>query len=255
MRKTKSNLLGGHFRKLSVTTIFILILAGAICSTLASYSFAKYQNDPGKSDPDKAATITQKKDCCTKDFDKPHLLAASYYNVKDNLTATLMLNNKGPEPVEIKPTLFSLTGERLEVASVIVAGESFRNIDLREFGALPGTLFEQGSLQLFHLGPDLVIGAQLYLVNEARSLSFDEKLSEYQNAASTQLESVWWLPSPECATTLVLSNTSDQEITTQAVLQMGKDRAQDMGLTLRPHETKLINLKQEKPVNKPKLKN
>lgn len=141
------------------------------------------------------------------------------------------------------------------MAPVIVAGESFRNIDLQEFGALPGTLFEQGSLQLFHLGPDLVIGAQLYLVNETRSLSFDEKLSEYQNAASTQLESVWWLPSPECATTLVLSNTSDQEVSTQAVLQMGKDRAQEVGFTLRPHETKVINLKQEKSVNKPKLKN
>ena len=60
------------------------------------------------------------------------------------------------------------------MAPVIVAGESFRNIDLRELGALPGTRFEQGSLQLFHLGPDLVIGVQMYLVDEALSLSFDE---------------------------------------------------------------------------------
>jgi hypothetical protein len=152
MRKIKSNLLGGHVRKLSVTTtIFILIVAGSICSALASYSFAKYETDPGKPGRDKAASITPKSGCCTQDFDKPHLLAASYYNVKDNLTATLMLNNKGPEAVEVKPTLFSLTGERFDVAPVIVAGESFRNIDLRELGALPGTFFEQGSIQLFQL--------------------------------------------------------------------------------------------------------
>lgn len=112
MRKIKSNLLVGPFRKLSVTiTIFILVFAGVICSALASYSFAKYENEPDKPGLDKAASITPKKGCCTQDVDKPHLLAASYYSVKDNLTATLMLNNKGPEPVEVKPTLFSLTGQ------------------------------------------------------------------------------------------------------------------------------------------------
>jgi hypothetical protein len=55
MRKIKSNLLGGHVRKLSVTTtIFILIVAGSICSALASYSFAKYETDPGKPGRNKA---------------------------------------------------------------------------------------------------------------------------------------------------------------------------------------------------------
>jgi hypothetical protein len=34
----------------------------------------------------------------------------------------------------------------------MVEGESFRNIDLKEFGALPGGVFEEGSLQLFHKG-------------------------------------------------------------------------------------------------------
>jgi hypothetical protein len=137
------------------------------------------------------------------------------------MVATLMLNNKGPEPIEVKPTLFSLTGERLEAAPVIVEGESFRNIDLATFGALPGSPFEEGSLQLFHRGPDLVIGAQLYLVDEEHSLSFDEKLTEYQGAVSTQLESVWWLPSRRSTVSLILSNTSDLELTAQAVVNAG----------------------------------
>ena len=33
--------------------------------------------------------------CCN---DKPHLLVASYYSVKNGLTAKLLLNNKGPDP-------------------------------------------------------------------------------------------------------------------------------------------------------------
>jgi hypothetical protein len=166
------------------------------------------------------------------------------------MVATLMLNNKGPEPVEVKPTLFSLTGERLEAAPVIVEGESFRNIDLATFGALPGSPFEEGSLQLFHRGPDLVIGAQLYLVDEEHSLSFDEKLTEYQGAVSTQLESVWWLPSRRSTVSLILSNTSDLELTAQAVVNAGTSDPQTVDVTLSPHETRVINAQREHPNSK-----
>jgi hypothetical protein len=174
--KEKSNRLSGSFGKLSKSStkaaILVILILGFVCSALAAYSSANYTERLRSISPAKASVPTlAKQGCCTKDFDKPHLLAASYYSVKDNLIATLMLNNKGPEPVEVKPTLFSITGERLEVPAVIIPGESFRNIDLREFGVLPGTPFEHGSIQLFHLGPDLVIGAQLYLVDEARSLA------------------------------------------------------------------------------------
>jgi hypothetical protein len=103
----------------------------------------------------------------------------------------------------------------------MVEGESFRNFDLREFGALPGTPFEEGSLQLFHSGPDLVIGAQLYLVDETSSLSFDEKLVEFKTVTSTQLESVWWLPSRHSDVSLILSNTSEQTVLANAAINAG----------------------------------
>lgn len=258
MREAKSHLLFGTFRKPQSpsmkTTIFILLVVAIVCSVVVPYSLANREEGRYKLSHAKAS-INVKQACCAQDSNKAHLLAASYYSVKDNLTATLMLNNKGPNPVEVKPTLFSLTGERFDAAPVIVAGESFRNIDLREIGALPDTPFEQGSIQLFHLGPDLVIGAQLYLVDELRSLGFDEKLSEFQTATSTQLESVWWLPSQECTTTLILSNTSDLELTAQTMVQLGKDRPQEINSTLTPHETKVISLKQEKSDNKLKRKN
>jgi hypothetical protein len=183
--------------------------------------------------------------CCGQDFDKPHLLAASYYSVVKDLVATLMLNNKGPEPIEVKPTLFSLTGERLEAALVVVPGQSFRIIDLRDLGAVPGTLFEQGSIQLFHRGPDLVIGAQLYLVDESHSLSFDEKFAEFQNAASTQLEAVWWVPSRNSDVTLILSNTSAFAIDADATVNAGTPHPKHVSLTLSPHETHVIKVERQ----------
>ena len=65
------------------------------------------------------------------DLEKPHLLAGSYYSMRGGLKATLLLNNKGPRPLEVRPTLFSLAGERLDIQPVIVEGNSFRMIDLR----------------------------------------------------------------------------------------------------------------------------
>ncbi|HEX8922462.1 MAG TPA: hypothetical protein VF766_13400, partial [Pyrinomonadaceae bacterium] len=227
--------------------LFLLLLIGA-ASPLLSFSSAHEAKKVSAKSSNAQPSQTPPPGCCGQnaDKDKPHLLAASYYNVSNNLTATLMLNNKGPEPVEVKPTLFSLTGERLEAAPVIVEGESFRNINLRDFGALPGTLFQEGSLQLFHRGPDLVIGAQLYLVDEEHSVSFDEKLVEFQGAASTQLESVWWLPSRRCSVNLILSNTGDLPVTAQAVLNAGTPDRERVDVTLSPHETRVIKAQRGK---------
>jgi hypothetical protein len=209
---------------------------------------------PYSSKTKNSETSPPPKSCCGQDADKTHLLAASYYSVRNNLTATLMLNNKGPEPVEVKPTLFSLTGERMDVAPIIVEGESFRNVDLRDLGALPETSFQEGSLQLFHRGPDLVIGAQLYLIDESRSLSFDEKLVEFQGAASTQLESVWWLPSPRASVNLILSNTSDLEVTAGVAINAGTPYSERVDVTLSPHETRVIKVQRDKHGKGPKSK-
>src|SRR5690349_17172939 len=176
--------------KISRSDIALFVLMLILASSVSAFLFKTRLQQADNAQPAKAPA----KLCCGQDVDQPHFLAASYYKVTNNLTSALMLNNKGPQPVEVRPTLFSLSGEKLEAPPVVVEGESFRNFDLREFGALPGTPFEEGSLQLFHRGPDLVIGAQLYLVNEANSLSFDEKLVEFKTVPSTQLESVWWLP-------------------------------------------------------------
>jgi hypothetical protein len=234
--------------------ILLVLLLIAASSISVFFSSTHAQEQPTETNSVQPVP-TPKKGCCgDTDKDKPHYLAASYYNVGNNLTATLMLNNKGPAPVEVKPTLFSLSGESLEAAPVIVPGESFRNIDLRDLGATPGTSFQEGSLQLFHLGPDLVIGAQLYLVDEQHSLSFDEKLVEFQNTRSAQLESVWWLPSRNANVKLLLSNTSGLELTANVVINAGTPHPETVDVTLSPHETRVIQVEREKPGNGPVLR-
>jgi Bacterial Ig-like domain (group 2) len=189
-------------------------------------------------------TADQQGQCCGQGAltDQPHYLAASYYTARHHLTPRLLLNNKGPQPVEVKPTLFSLSGARLDAPSVVVDPESFRFVDLRDLGAVPGSAFEEGSLELFHRGPNLVVGAQLYLVDEEHSLSFDEKLAEFGTFPSTRLESVWWVPSPECEAHLALSNTSGAALSVRALIKDGSSHPESKELILSPHETRLIDL-------------
>lgn len=177
---------------------------------------------------------------------KPHLLAGSYYSIKDGLSATLMLNNKGPKPLEVKPTIFNLAGDGLEITPVTVEANSFRMIDLREWIALGGDSYKEGSVQLFHLGRDLVLGAQIYLVDEEHSLSFDEKLVEIGPYGSTRLEGVWWKPSRQSEVRIVLSNTSGDPLSLTARMSRAKNRQSDpQVINLSPHETRVLDVRRD----------
>jgi hypothetical protein len=147
--------------------------------------------------------------CCggEEGNNKPHLLAGSYYTIKSNFSAKLLLNNKGPLPIEVKPTLYSLSGERFAIPPVTVDANAHRFVNLRDWASLAGRQFREGSIQLFHRGKDLVLGTQIYLTDDAQSLSFEEKLTEL-GKGSLRSEGVWWLPSPKGEVRLVLSNTT-----------------------------------------------
>ncbi len=118
----------------------------------------------------------------------PHVLPASYYSLRGNLSATLTLNNKGPAPLDVQPTLFSLNGRRLDVPPVTVGGTSFRVIDLHEW-AIPGGGFDEGSLQVMHFGDDMQLGAQVKIIDAEHSLIFDEQMMAMM-AMSSRLEGV-----------------------------------------------------------------
>ncbi len=186
--------------------------------------------------------------CCGTDEDehKPHLLAASYYSLKNGQRSRLLLNNKGPRPMEVKPTLFSMSGERYEVEPLIVEGASFQMIDLRSWVKDAGAQFREGSMKIFHLGKDLVLGAQVYVEEETHSLSFEEKFTELATMASSKLLGTWWLPSHKGNVLLAISNTSDSEVTV-AVRADGAlpAHAGIVTIELQPHETRLLDVQRD----------
>ena len=61
---------------------------------------------------------------------------------------------------------------------------------------------------------------------------------------SSQLEGVWWLPSPTCTFSLALSNTTDSPVT--ALITFDKDTGRDdkpKSMVLASHETRLMDVK------------
>lgn len=170
-------------------------------------------------------------------------MAATYYSLRENLNATLMLNNKGPQPLDVQPTLFSLSGARLPVPTVTVPGNSFHEIDLRDWIG-DDDAFREGSIQVSYIGADLMLGAQVYLTDAAHSLVFEEKFSEPASQfASARLEGVWWLPSQHCTARLVVSNTTDAILTVNASARgtAPPQRAAER-FNLLPHETRVLDI-------------
>jgi hypothetical protein len=51
-------------------------------------------------------------------------LTATYYSLRGGLTTTLMLNNKGGQPILAMPTFYSMSGTRLQLAPIPVRAAS-----------------------------------------------------------------------------------------------------------------------------------
>jgi hypothetical protein len=181
-----------------------------------------------------------------QDANKPHSLVGSYYSTQNGLTATLLLNNKGNQPIEVRPTIYNLSGQAIEIASVSVEASSFRFVNLQEWAAMGGESFSQGSVRLFHVGKDLVLGAQIYLTDEVNSLSFEEKLAEFNNFDSRRFEGVWWMPSRLADVQIVLSNTTDTPLSVTARLaKRPHQTGEAQVIQLAAHETRVLDLRQD----------
>lgn len=171
-----------------------------------------------------------------------HVLAASYYSLKEGLDAKVMLSNQGPGEMPVNISLFSLAGERLDLESITLAGNEVRAINLRE--RVPtNSAFEEGSVQVTYSGMTLELGGVVLMVDGERSLMFDEEFSEpAKDFRSSRLEGVWWLPSNEAATRLALSNASDFPLAVNlSVSGPGKSQEQRLKtLSFNPHETRVI---------------
>ena len=111
--------------------VAFLTTASLICFTVSSVGASEQEATSGQTaHAAEQSEAGQESPCCggLEGDDRPHVLAASYYSFRDDFAPDLLLNNKGPRPLEVRPTLFSTRGERYDVAPVTVEANSFRMV-------------------------------------------------------------------------------------------------------------------------------
>src|SRR6185295_4368697 len=219
---------------------FSVLLLTALCLTLTVRRVPTIVN--AAKSPSAGHSISTLPASALPQSDKPHTMAATYYSFQGNLKASINLNNKGLVPLEVTPTLFNLAGERLEVPSVTVDATTFQVFDLAEWAVPGGPTFQQGSVQLFYRGRDMLLGAQIKIVDSASSVIFDEQLGEPETMFSSRLEGLWWLPDHDSHVSLAISNTTDSIV--EASLDRDSKDPKQTGskeLILQPHQTVLID--------------
>lgn len=226
--------------------LFVVLAISLVCSLVLLTRFIT----TGFTQEDQQVPTSTKNSKLSNDSETEalHTSVGAYYSIENNLNAKLLLNNKGIKPLEVRPTLYNLAGQQLELPPVFVEASSFRFINLSEWAAVGGESFKQGSIKLFHRGKDLVLGAQIYLTDEERSLSFEEKLAEIGKYDSRRLEGVWAMPSRETDVKIALSNTVDCELTVTARLTRKPHvTSEPQTFTLAPHETRVLDLRRDFP--------
>jgi hypothetical protein len=176
----------------------------------------------------------------------PHTLVGSYYLTDANTEAKLLLNNKGVQPLEVQPTLYNSQGQELQLPSVTVEPQNFRFVRLSDWAAIGGESYKSGNIKLFHYGKDLVLGAQIYLTDDAQSLSYEEKLTEKGKFDSRRQEAVWWMPSNDAKVQIVLTNTTDEALAVTGKLSkkpnvVGNPQNFELGA----HQTRVFDLRND----------
>src|SRR2546429_9911609 len=95
-----------------------LLAAASLLCFIASHS-VRARGDRGQTSTSVSAqdrdVTGQETPCCGAGSEnRLHLLVGSYYTFKDGKASTMLLNNKGPQPLVVRPVLYSLNGERFD---------------------------------------------------------------------------------------------------------------------------------------------
>ena len=160
------------------------------------------------------------------------------------MTSTLTLNNKGPQPIAVTPILYNLDGKRFIGSPVTVAGESSYNFELGILAAVAGPEFRAGSFEFSYEGRILEMGGGLRIVDEAKSLIFDEQMLEPgMKFSSPRMEAVNSIPFDSTEVNVILSNKTDKviAITGNASFADGNGHHPING-SLKPRQTSVVKL-------------
>jgi hypothetical protein len=230
---------------LPVLTIIVFVLSNSAYSQfLMKAEYSETNSKPSK--------LSSAKIRIDDETQAPHTLVGGFYTTRNGFESKLLMNNKGPQPIEVSPTLYGENGAIIQMPTVTVERNSHITINLSHWVNLAGQEFQQGNLRLFHRGKDLVLGTNILITDESKSLTFENKLSELGYFDSRRLEGVWWLPGNDTDSTIVLTNTSDELLTVTGTLTKNpQNSGSARTFTILPHQIKVLDAREDFPRLRP----
>ena len=167
---------------------------------------------------------------------------APYYTVGRGYRAVLGLNNPTAKALIVSPVMYSLSGLAHPIPSLELAPGQGNKVDLADWIKTAGGEFATGSLQLTYQGEIPEFAAVLFLENEEKSLSVNNRLRGRGEFSSTQLEGIWWAPSDDALITVALSNTTDKKVTASIVMtRHDGSELKSLAVPLGPHQTRVFS--------------
>jgi hypothetical protein len=231
--------------RFNLRRLVLTIIGFVLSNSVYAQSQAKEKYSENEPRPSKTSSAKIRLDDETQ---TPHILVGGFYTTRDGFESKLLMNNKGPQPIEVSPTLYGDGGAIMQMPVITVERNSFITVNLRDWANFAGEAFRQGNIRLFHRGKDLVLGCNVLVIDESKSLTFENKLNELGKFDSRRLEGVWWIPSNNTDSTIVLTNTSDELITVAATLTRNPHNSGSAQMfTLLPHQTKVLDVREDFP--------
>ena len=171
-------------------------------------------------------------------------MIGTYYNTENKMTSTLTLNNKGPHLIAVTPILYNLDGGRFIGSPITVAGEASENVELGLLAAIAGSQFRAGSFEFSYEGRVLEMGGGLRIVNETKSLIFDEQMLEPgMKFSSPRMEAVYSIPFESVEASVILSNKTDKVVTINGdAVFAGSNGHHPINGALKPYQTSIVKL-------------
>jgi hypothetical protein len=171
-------------------------------------------------------------------------MIGGYYNTAGNWKSSLILNNKGGQTIVVSPVLYSLNGQRFELPTVVTSSRTPLELDLNALTRSAGPEFVSGSIQYTYVGRWMEVGAGIRIVNEEKSLIFEEQMAEPgMKFPNPELEGVFSMPFESMRVSVVMTNTTDKSLLVTGKVKFANLPLQvPISVMLAPHQGHVLKL-------------
>ncbi len=211
---------------LRLTALWAILLSVLLCSAL----FAKTHTRERSLPPLSGKTM--------------QTLVIGAFNLDDAADTIITVSNKTREQITVRPTLYSLAGERGLVNAITVDANDSLNLSLAKIVSSLDSRFRSGSVSLEYEGPRNAISADLSSRDGRGYLSRISHARYGKKSRSSVLNGVWWSAGNGSEMRIDLLNTSDDMVDVTLVLteKSGTQNGSNTKLKLSPHEARVLRL-------------